>query len=166
MAKVTTFEELAMHGLKDIYSAEHQIIAALPEMSKAATSPELKASFDLHLTQTKVQVERLEKIFKKMNEQPGGVTCLAAKGLIAEAKENIKEIEAGPLLDAALIGSAQRVEHYEIAAYGTARTFAQQLGDTEAVALLEETLKEEEATDKKLTQVALSVVNPKAGQKK
>ena len=166
MSKVSTFEELALHGLKDIYSAEHQIIAALPEMSKAATSPELKAAFDLHLTQTKQQVKRLEAIFAQMNEQPDGVTCLAAKGLIAEAKENIKEIEAGPLLDAALIGSAQRVEHYEIAAYGTARTFAQQLGDKKAAALLEETLLEEEATDKKLTEVALQVVNPEAGEEK
>lgn len=162
MAQVSSFQELALHGLKDIYNAENQIIAALPEMSKVATSPDLKAAFDEHLAQTKGQVERLEQIFKNMNESPEGVTCLAAKGLIAEAKENIKEIEPGPLLDAALIGAAQKVEHYEIAAYGTARTFAEQLGDDIAVQLLEATLEEEELTDEKLTDLALSTINPDA----
>ena len=162
MAQVSSFEELAMHGLKDIYSAEQQALAAYPDMIQAATSEDLKAAFTEHMQQTKGQIDRLEQIFKNMNDSAGGVECLAAKGLIAEAKEHIKEIESGPLLDAALIGAAQKVEHYEIAAYGTARTFAEQLGDDIAVQLLEATLEEEELTDERLSDLAVSTINPDA----
>jgi len=162
MAQVSSFQELAMHGLKDIYSAEQQALAAYPEMIQAATSDDLKAAFTEHMEQTRGQIGRLEQIFQKMNETPGGVECLAAKGLIAEAKEHIQEIESGPLLDAALIGAAQKVEHYEIASYGTARTFAEQMGDDIAAQLLEATLEEEELTDERLSDLAIATVNPDA----
>lgn len=151
-----------MHGLKDIYSAEQQALAAYPEMIRAASSEDLKAAFTEHMEQTRGQIDRLQQIFQKMNDNPEGVECAAAKGLIQEAREHIKEIEAGPLLDAALIGAAQKVEHYEIASYGTARTFAEQMGDDIAAQLLEATLEEEELTDERLSDLAISTVNPDA----
>ena len=165
MAKITTFEEMALHGLRDIYNAEKQELAAYPDMIAAATSDNLKKVFTDHMEQTKTHVTRLEQVFSKMNESPEGVTCHAAKGLIAEAKENIKEIEAGAVRDAALIASVQRLEHYEVSAYGTARTFATQLGDMETAKLLETTLNEEAGTDEKLNMLAVYTINPKAGKK-
>lgn len=162
MAKVTNFDELCLENLKDIYDAEHQIIEALPKMAEAATAPRLKDAFNTHLKQTEVHIERLDRVFGLLGESPQRKTCLAAKGLIAEGRENIKEIEPGPLLDAALIESAQKVEHYEIASYGTVRTFATQSGKAEIAVLLGETLQEEGDTDKALTTIAEVIVNPKA----
>ena len=166
MGKVTTFDELCLEGLKDIYDSEHQITIALPIMAAAATSPELKKAFHLHLEQTEGQIARLEKVFELLGEKAQRKPCVATKGLIAEGNEHIKETEKGPLLDAALIEGAQKVEHYEIASYGTARTYATQAGKPEVAALLEETLKEEEDTDKILTKIAVSVINPDAAKEK
>lgn len=165
--KVKTFEELSLHGLQDIYDAEHQALEkGLPALHEAATSAELKKAFKEHEAQTKKQVERLEKVFKAIGEKAERQECAAAKGLIEETQHIIKEGERGPVLDAALISAAQKFEHYEIASYGTARTFARQLGQEEAAKLLEETLAEEEQTDKKLTGLAESTINPKAEKKK
>lgn len=164
MAKVTTFDELCLEGLKDIYDSEHQIAAALPKMAEAATSMELKDAFHRHLQQTEGHIARLEGIFELLEETPERKPCTATKGLIAEGNEHIKEIERGPLLDAALIEGAQKVEHYEIASYGTARTYAIQLGNADVAELLEETLKEEEETDRALTEIAISVINPEAAE--
>jgi ferritin-like metal-binding protein YciE len=161
---VSTFEELSLEGLRDIYDAEHQITEALPKMAKAATSAELRKAFETHLTQTENQIKRLEQVFELMGAKAERKTCLAAKGLIAEANEHMKETEEGPLRDAVMIEAAQKVEHYEIASYGTARTFARQMGNEEVAKLLEETLNEEEQTDKKLTGIAESVVNKKAAK--
>jgi ferritin-like metal-binding protein YciE len=161
---VSTFEELSLEGLKDIYDAEHQITEALPKMAEAATSAELQKAFRQHLEQTQSQIKRLEQVFQLLGQKATRKPCVATKGLIAEANEHLKETDKGPLRDAALIESAQKVEHYEIASYGTARTYAQQAGQDEVAALLEQTLKEEEATDQLLTKIAESVVNRKAAQ--
>lgn len=131
-------------------------------MAEAATSPELKEAFHLHLAQTQGQIKRLEQVFEMMGEQAERKTCKATAGLIAEGKENIAEIEKGPVLDAALIGAAQKVEHYEIASYGTARTFAETMGHAEIAELLQMTLDEEEDTDEKLTELAESIINQRA----
>ena len=161
-AEVTSFDELCLEGLKDIYDSEHQIADALPKMAEAATNAQLKKAFNTHLEQTKNQITRLEKVFELLGEKAERKTCVATKGLIAEGNEHINETAKGPLLDAALIEGGQKLEHYEIAGYGTARTFATQSGKTEVAALLQETLTEEEETDRLLTQVAESVINPKA----
>ncbi len=162
MAEVTSFQELYQEQLRDLYSAENQIIEALPKMVEAAANDQLKQGFQMHLEQTKEQARRLEQIFSRMGQDPGGHTCKAMQGLVAEGKESLKEVQAGPVLDAALIAAAQRIEHYEMAGYGTAKTFAKQAGDAESVSLLEQTLEEEKQTDEKLTQVAESLVNPQA----
>ena len=162
MAQVTTLKELYIEQLQDLYSAEHQIIEALPKMEAAAHNPQLKKGFEAHLEQTKGHAERLEKVLQNLGEKPGGVTCQAMKGLIKEAQESLKEVEPGPVLDAALIADAQRVEHYEMAGYGTVITLAKQVGDTEAAGPLSQTLSEEKATDAKLTTIAESKVNPQA----
>ena len=161
-AEVTTFDELCLEGLKDIYDSEHQIADALPKMAESATHPELKKAFTTHLAQTKEQITRLEKVFELLGEKAERKACVATKGLIAEGNEHIKETAKGPLLDAALIEGGQKIEHYEIAGYGTARTFAKQAGKTEVAALLQETLTEEEDTDRMLTGIAESIINPKA----
>ncbi len=161
-AAVSTFEELSLAGLKDIYDAEHQITEALPKMTEAATSADLKQAFQNHLEQTRNQIKRLDQVFEHLGQKAERKPCVATKGLIAEANEHLKETEKGALRDAALIESAQKVEHYEIASYGTARTYAKQAGQAEVARLLEETLQEEEATDRLLTKIAESVVNPKA----
>ncbi len=166
MAEVTTFDEMSLAGLQDIYDAEHQITGALPKMIEAATSPKLKQAFQKHLTQTEEQITRLEKVFELLGEKAARKPCVATKGLIAEGNEHIKEIAKGPLLDAALIEGAQKIEHYEIASYGTARTYATQVGHTEIAALLETTLKEEEETDQALTALAESSINKKAAAEK
>jgi ferritin-like metal-binding protein YciE len=144
-------EELLQDELKDLYSAENQIIKALPRMAKAASSPELKRAFERHLEETRRQVERLEQIGEELEMKLTGKKCAGMEGLIAEGKELMGEIEDEDALDAGLIGAAQKVEHYEIAAYGTARTHAEMLG-----------LNEEGMTDKKLSQLAESIINVEA----
>ena len=144
--KESALKELYIDELRDIYNAENQLTKALPKMAKASTSEELRSGFEEHLEQTKGHVERLEQIFKKLGEKPTGKKCKGMEGLVEEGKEMIDEQE-GETLDAGLISAAQRVEHYEIAAYGCVRTYANLLGEEEAAELLEQTLKEEKETD-------------------
>ncbi len=155
-------KQLYIDELKDLYSAENQLVKALPKMAKAATSEELSAGFSEHLEQTKGHVERLETIFKELGESPKGKKCKGMQGLIEEGSEAIEEYE-GELLDAALIGAAQRVEHYEMAGYGTVIAFAKELGETGQANVLTETLEEEKETDEKLTELA-GDVNAQANQ--
>jgi ferritin-like metal-binding protein YciE len=155
-------KELYIDELKDLYSAENQLVKALPKMAKAATSPDLKTGFAKHLEQTKGHVQRLETIFEQLGESPKGKKCKGMEGLIAEGSEAIEEYE-GELLDAALIGAAQRVEHYEMAGYGTVSAFAEELGESEHVTLLNETLEEEKETDEKLSALA-DDINAKANR--
>jgi ferritin-like metal-binding protein YciE len=150
-------KELYIDELKDLYNAENQLIEALPKLAKAASSDGLRQGFEEHLQQTKGHVQRLEKIFKALDENPKGKTCKAMKGLVDEGSETMEEDFEGSLMDAALIGAAQRVEHYEIAAYGTVCAFAKELGETEHVSLLTETLEEEKETDEKLTELAQEI---------
>lgn len=157
-----SLKDLYIDELKDLYNAENQLVKALPKMAKKASAPELKRAFQEHLEQTKVHVERLEKIFKGLGEKPTGKTCKAMKGLVEEGKEIIDEDGNGSVLDAALIGAAQRVEHYEIAGYGVVRTFASLLGENSVVPVLQKTLDEEGATDKKLTALAETIINVEA----
>jgi len=157
-----SLKDLYVDELKDLYNAENQLVKALPKMAKKASAPELKRAFQNHLEQTKVHVERLEKIFKGLGEKPSGKTCKAMKGLVEEGKEIIEEDGDDSVLDAALIGAAQRVEHYEIAGYGVVRTFATLLGDDSTASTLQRTLNEEAETDKKLTSLAESIVNVEA----
>jgi len=159
---VETLKDLYIDELKDLYSAENQLVKALPKMAKAATSPDLRAGFEEHLEQTKGHVQRLETIFQQLGESPKGKKCKGMEGLIEEGSEAIEEYD-GELLDAALIGAAQRVEHYEMAGYGTVSAFAKVLGESEHVTLLDETLEEEKETDEKLTDLA-SDINSKANQ--
>jgi ferritin-like metal-binding protein YciE len=147
-------KELYIDELKDIYSAETQLVKALPKMAEAANSEELRTGFEEHLEQTKEHVQRLEQIFSELGEKPTGKKCKGMEGLVSEGAEVIGEDYEGELMDAALIAAAQRVEHYEIAAYGTVRTFAEILGEDDAVQLLELTLGEEKDTDQKLTSLA------------
>jgi ferritin-like metal-binding protein YciE len=149
--KVTTLHELFLDQIRDLYSAEKQLTKALPEMAKAAHDPTLKKGFKTHLKETEGHVHRLEKIFKKLGEDAGGKTCKAMEGLIKEGKETINEDATPAVKDAALIAAAQRVEHYEMAGYGTVRTYASLMGHSDASKLLQATLNEEGATDKKLT---------------
>jgi ferritin-like metal-binding protein YciE len=159
-----TLHGLFVDELKDLYSAENQLLKALPKMAKGAKHPDLKAAFTEHLEVTRGQVARLEKIFEGLDASPKGKKCVAMEGLIEEGKELLeKKKEAEPsVLDAALIGAAQRVEHYEMAGYGCVRTFAKLLGYAEAQKLLQETLDEEAEADEKLTALAEAVVNPDA----
>lgn len=157
MAKTTTLQELLIDELKDLYSAETQLTKALPKMAKAATDEALKAGFEEHLDQTHEHIARLDRAMELLAASPKGKTCKAMKGLIAEGEEKIKEDASPAVKDAALIGAAQKVEHYEIAGYGTVRTFAELLGEDEVVALLQETLDEEAETDRKLTELASSL---------
>jgi ferritin-like metal-binding protein YciE len=155
--------DLYIDELKDLYNAENQLVKALPKMAKAASAQELKRGFEKHLEQTRGHVQRLEKIFESLDESPKGKKCAGMEGLVKEGSEVIEEDFEGALMDAALIGAAQRVEHYEIAAYGTAAEFAKILGESEHVALLEETLQEEKETDEKLTELAKEI-NPQANE--
>jgi ferritin-like metal-binding protein YciE len=150
-------KKLYIDELKDLYSAENQLIKALPRMAKAASSDELRQGFEEHLEQTKGHVQRLEKIFQALGESPKGKKCIGMEGLVKEGGEVMKESFERALRDAALIGAAQRVEHYEIAAYGTASEFAQILGQLEHASLLNETLQEEKETDEKLTELAKGI---------
>ena len=159
-----SLKDLYVEELKDLYNAENQLLKALPKMARKASAPELKRAFQDHLVQTEGHVNRLEKIFKGLGEKPTGKTCKAMKGLVEEGKEIIEEDGDDAVLDAALIGAAQRVEHYEIAGYGVVRTFASLLGENTAVDLLQRTLNEEGETDKKLTALAETVINVEASE--
>jgi ferritin-like metal-binding protein YciE len=161
--KITSLRDVYIEQLKDLHSAETQLLKALPKMAEAATSPELAHGFKSHLEQTKGHVHRLEKIFHTLDEKPEGRTCKAMKGLIEEGAEAIKENASPAAKDALLIAAAQRVEHYEIAGYGSVKTFATLLGEENAAKLLESTLQEEVETDEKLTQVA-ECINAEANE--
>ncbi len=150
-------KELYIDELKDLYNAENQLVKALPKMAKAASSEELRRGFEAHLEQTKEHVQRLEEILKALDESPKGKKCMGMEGLIREGSEIMQEDFEDAVMDAALIGAAQRVEHYEIAAYGTVVAFANLLGQTEQASLLEETLGEEKETDEKLTELAKEI---------
>jgi ferritin-like metal-binding protein YciE len=157
-----SLEKLFLEELKDIYNAEKQILRALPRMAKAAETPELERAFTNHLRETEGQVQRLERIFKDLGQPARGKACKGMEGLIEEGKEILEKEGEPAVIDAALIASAQRVEHYEIAAYGCLRTYAQLLGYSQAEKLLEQTLQEEEATDKKLTELGEGGINQAA----
>ena len=162
MADAKTLDDLFLDTLKDIYYAEKQIVKALPKMAKAATSSELKAGFEKHLQETQGHVDRLEQVFDLIGAPARGKTCEAILGIIEEAKEIMDEFKDSPALDAGLVSSAQAVEHYEIARYGTLKAWANQLGRSNVVKLLEATEQEEIATDKKLTQLGVGQVNRRA----
>lgn len=162
MAEEVPLQELLEDELKDLFNAENQIIKALPRMAKAASSPELKRAFEKHLAETRRQVTRLEQIGRALDMKLTGKKCKGMEGLIEEGKELLEEDLDGNALDAGLIGAAQKVEHYEIAAYGTARTHAQLLGYDKVARLLQQTLDEEGATDKKLTTIAERIINVEA----
>jgi ferritin-like metal-binding protein YciE len=152
-----TLRELYVEELKDIFSAENQLTKALPKMAKAASSEELREGFEEHLEQTKGHVQRLEQVFEMLEESSGGKKCLGMEGLIKEGAEVIGEDFEDDVKDSALIAAAQRVEHYEIAAYGTVAAYADVLGETEQASLLRETLQEEKDTDEKLTELASEI---------
>jgi ferritin-like metal-binding protein YciE len=157
-----TLDDLFLDTLKDIYFAEKQIVKALPKLARAAQDPQLKAGFEEHLQQTEGHVGRLEQIFEVLGVPARGKTCEAILGIIDEGKEIMDEFKNSPALDAGLISSAQAVEHYEMARYGTLKAWAELLGHRDAVQLLDATFKEEAATDKKLTQLALAGENKRA----
>ena len=160
--KLDTLEKLYVSELRDLYDAENQLLKALPKMAKAASSEELKDGFEKHLEQTKGHVDRLEQIFEDLGENPEGKTCRAMKGLIEEGSEILKEDGEESVLDAGIIVAAQKVEHYEMAGYGSVRTFAHLLGQDKAAQLLQTTLDEESETNEILNKLAESVVNPEA----
>lgn len=160
--KMNSLEDLFYHQLRDLYSAEKQLIDALPEISKKASNQQLKNALEKHIKETEHQKERLEKVFNKLGVSPEGETCKAMQGLIKEAQDFLKHDADSDVIDAGIIADAQRVEHYEIAGYGTVCTFAEQLGYSEVKDILAETLEEEKNTDSKLNQVAKSTVNEKA----
>ncbi|WP_443114822.1 YciE/YciF ferroxidase family protein [Herbaspirillum seropedicae] len=158
---VKTLKDLFIHSLSDVYSAEKQLTRALPRLARAATLPELRQAFEQHLEETQGQIERIDRLVEGSDLRLKRIKCVAMEGLVEEGREEIDEIEKGPVLDAALIGAAQKVEHYEIAAYGTLCALARQLGLKDAARLLDETLQEEKATDEKLSALALQKVNEK-----
>jgi ferritin-like metal-binding protein YciE len=157
MPAIKSLRELLVDELRDLHNAENQLVKALPKMAKAASHDELKEGFQEHLEQTREHVDRLDRCFKILGEKAKGKTCHAMQGLVEEGKEAIEADAPDSIRDAQLIGAAQRVEHYEIAAYGTARSFAQTLGETKVADLLQETLDEEGETDKKLTALAETI---------
>ena len=159
---LNSLRDLWIEEMRDLYNAENQLLKALPKMAKAASAPELKQAFESHLEETKTHVERLEEIFEKLDKKPSGKTCKAMKGLVEEGSEMMKEDGPDEVIDAGLIAAAQRVEHYEMAGYGAARTFASILGEDDAEDLLQQTLDEEGAADEKLTEIAESIVNEEA----
>lgn len=164
MASLNSIEDLLVQEIKDLYSAENQLIKALPKMAKAASNPDLKAGFEQHLEETKEHVDRLEKVAELLDATPRGKSCKAMKGLIEEGSEAISEDGEDSIRDLAIIVAAQKVEHYEIAGYGSARTMAEMLGLDEVAELLQQTLDEEGATDQKLTEVAMAIVPESAGR--
>ena len=155
-------DELFHDTLKDIYYAEKKILSALPKMAKAAQNEDLRAAFEKHKTETEGQIDRLEQVFALIEEKPQGKKCAAIEGILEEGQEIIKEYKGSPALDAGLVSAAQSVEHYEIARYGTLRTWAEELGFNQAMKLLQQTLDQEEATDQALTALAEAVVNQEA----
>ena len=157
-----TLKDLFIHSLSDIYSAEKQMTKSLPKMARASSSPDLRAAFEKHLEETLGQVQRIDQIVETSGIKLKRVKCVAMEGLVEEGQEQIDEIDKGPVLDTALIAAAQKVEHYEIAGYGCARTFARMLGDEEAAHLLQQTLDEEAETDRKLTDLAERSINIEA----
>jgi ferritin-like metal-binding protein YciE len=161
MSHVNTIEHLFVEELKDLYSAETQITKTLPKLVEAATSPQLKSAFEHHLKETEGQIQRLEKAFEILGTSPKGKTCDGMKGILSEGASMLRETTEGDIRDAALISAAQRVEHYEMAAYGAVRSYAENLNRKDIARLLEETLQEEKAADKKLTEIS-QTVNPRA----
>ena len=160
--KITTLDELLHEELKDIYSAETQLIQALPKMAQGAASKDLRAAFEKHLEQTKGHVQRLEEVFEELGEKTKGKTCQAMKGLIEEGSEVLKADGEDSVIDAGIIVAAQKVEHYEIAGYGSVRTFAQLLGQDKSAELLQQTLDEESEANELLNKLAEDIVNPEA----
>jgi ferritin-like metal-binding protein YciE len=160
--KLNSLRELYIAELKDLYDGEHRIIKALPKMAETASAPELRSAFQEHLEQTRRQVDRLEEIFQKLGEPPKGQKCKGIEGIIDEGEALMDKDSPPAVCDAALISAAQRVEHYEIASYGTVRTFARRLGYEDQALLLDTTLQEEGDTDKKLTSLAESYINEEA----
>ena len=161
---IKTLEDLFIHELSDIYSAEKQLTKALPRLARASSDPKLSTAFETHLEETQGQVERIDQVTELLGIRLKRIKCVAMEGLVEEGKEVIDSIEEGPVRDAALIGGAQKVEHYEIASYGTITALAKQLGYKDAIPLLLETLEEEKATDEKLTNLAKSGGNAKAAE--
>lgn len=161
-SKMTTLEDLYTDMLKDLYSAEKQLVKALPKMAKAAQSSDLQRAFQEHLKQTEGHVERIERIFSELGGSPRGKKCMGMEGLVEEGSEVMNQNADPDVMDAGLIAAAQKVEHYEIASYGTVRTWAERLGYNSAAQLLQQTLDEEGAADKKLTQIAESHINMEA----
>lgn len=159
MAKIATFDDLFVHDLEDLLSAEQQLVEALPKMADAATSSALKTAFKNHLKETKTHITRIEKAFKKLGMEPKGHVCKGMQGLIKEGEDVMKNVTNPAVMDAGLIAAAQRVEHYEISGYGSARAHAQALGHTELVDLLQTSLDEEGNTNKLLTQLAEGRMN-------
>ena len=160
--KLNTLQDLYIDELRDLYNAENQLLKALPKMAKGASSPELKQAIEEHLEQTRGHVDRLDQIFGRMDESPKGKTCYAMKGLVEEGSEIMDHEGEDFVLDAGLIAAAQKVEHYEIASYGTVRAWAEMLGEEDAAELLQQTLDEEGETDKRLTELAEDIVNVQA----
>lgn len=152
------------HTIQDLYSAEKQALEAMPELAQRVQSDELRQAFMTHQRETEQQVQRLEQIAQQLGIDPDGQTCIAMQGLIEEVQDLLGQLETGPVADAAIIGAAQKMEHFEIAAYGTACTLAQQAGQDQAASLLSDTLQEEKMTDEKLTSIATGSVNEKAAQ--
>lgn len=164
MAEKNTLHEILIDELRDVYHAEKQITKALPKMIKAATSEQLKAGFEKHLEETHGQIERIEKCFELLDQRARGKTCEAMQGIIEEAQHMLEEDLSAEVLDAVLVASAQKVEHYEIASYGTLITWAQQLGLKDVATLLSQTLEEEKATDVKLSELAVNGINKRAAK--
>ncbi len=159
---IKTLDDLFVHTLQDMYYAENQITKALPKMIDKASDPQLKQGFQTHLEETRNQIKRLEQVFKMHDQEVKGVTCAAMDGIIEEAEEVAGDVADPEVLDAAMLSSAQAVEHYEIARYGTLIALAKQLGRSDCAQVFSETLEEEKATDRKLTEIAESRVNRKA----
>ena len=160
--RITTMQDLFLEQIEDLYDAENRLVKALPKMADAATTQELQTAFEEHLRQTEGQVGRLEQVFGELGKSPTKPTCDAMKGLIEECEDIVKNTEESPLRDAGLIAAANRVEHYEMAAYGAARNFAQVLGLNRSAQLLEQTLNEEKQADETLTRIATQTVNKQA----
>jgi ferritin-like metal-binding protein YciE len=161
-AKEKTLEDLFLHTLKDVYYAEKQILKSLPKMAKAAESEELKQAFETHRQETEGQIERLEEVFKMLGKAARGVQCEAINGIIEEGKEVMEDFADSAALDAGILAAAQAVEHYEITRYGSLKTWAQELGLTDAVGLIDQNLQEEKKTDMLLTELAEARLNTKA----
>ena len=159
-----TLEDLLEEQLQDLFSAENQLLKALPKMAKRASSPKLKKAFERHTEETRKQVERLRDVAERLEIKISGKTCKAMQGLVEEGNEVLEEDGEGPLIDAALVAAAQRVEHYEISAYGTARAMAEQLGESQVVKLLQKTLDEESKTDELLTKISQGELLPAAAE--